>query len=363
MALSPLETEIRRRIRLAGSIPVREYMELCLSHPDHGYYMTRDPFGRGGDFVTAPEVSQIFGELIGAWAASVWHSMGQPENVRLVELGPGRGTMMMDILRVTNLVPAFRAAIVLHMVEISPVLQRQQQQLIGALNIPMLWHRSFDDVPIGPAIVLANEFIDALPVNQAVKQSDGWHERTVAIGGDGNLDFGVSSGVIPLFDRLVPAQFRDAPPGTIYEWRSDSLPRAIGQRMTQQGGAALLIDYGHTESTTGDTLQAVAGHAFVNPLASPGAADLTAHVDFEAFALAAESMGAGVHGPINQTQLLRNLGIEQRALALKANAPPGKAADIDAAVDRLLGDSRTGMGRLFKAIAIAAPGLRKLPGF
>ena len=363
MAYSPLESEIRRRIKAAGQMPVRQFMMLCLSHPDHGYYMTRDPLGRSGDFITAPEVSQIFGELIGLWAASTWYQMGQPENVRLVELGPGRGTMMLDVLRATQVAPAFRAAIVVHLVEVSPVLRERQQHTLGALDTPMMWHQSFDEVPDGPVIVLANEFIDALPVSQAIKQSDGWHERVIEIGGNDNLIFGISNEAIPLFDRLVPAKFRDAPLGAIYEWRADNLALAIGQRVVRQGGAALVIDYGHVESAIGDTLQAVAGHAFVDPLISPGESDLTAHVDFQAFALAAESMGARVHGPIDQARLLRNLGIERRATTLKTHASPDKAAEIDAAVKRLVGDGRAEMGALFKAIAVANPGLRQMPGF
>jgi SAM-dependent MidA family methyltransferase len=363
MALTQLEAEIRRRISMAGPMPVRQYMELCLSHPTHGYYTTRDPLGAGGDFITAPEVSQVFGELLGLWAASAWDRMGQPENVRLVELGPGRGTMMLDALRAAQAVPAFRAAIVLHMVEISPALQERQRQTLSAVDVPMIWHQTFDEVPDGPVIVLANELFDALPVNQAIKQFNGWYERVVEIDADGNLAFGMSNDVIPLFDQLVPVRMRDAPIGAIYEWRADNLPLALGRRLARQGGVALVIDYGHAESAAGDTLQAVGRHAFVDPLQSPGAVDLTAHVDFEAFALAAESMGARVTGPVEQAQFLRNLGIEKRAAALKAAAPREKAAEIDGAMKRLLGEGRTEMGKLFKVIGLANPAIGKLPGF
>jgi len=363
MAHSPLETEIRRRIKLAGPMPVRQFMTLCLSHPEHGYYMTRDPLGRSGDFITSPEVSQVFGELIGLWAASAWHVMGQPENVRLIELGPGRGTMMLDALRAAQVVPAFRAAIVAHLVEISPTLQERQQQTLSALDVPAMWHESFDEVPDGPAIILANEFFDALPVNQAIKQLNGWYERVVEIDGNDNLAFGIANEVIPLFDQLLPPKVRDAPFGTIYEWRTDNLPLALGQRVVRQGGAALVIDYGHVHSGDGETLQAVGGHAFVNPLTTPGEVDLTAHVDFEAFGQAAESMGARLYGPIDQALLLRNLGIERRAAALKAYASAEKAGDIDDAVNRLIGEGRTEMGKLFKAMAIVNPELGPLPGF
>jgi SAM-dependent MidA family methyltransferase len=363
MATTPLEAEIRRRITLAGPMPVRQFMELCLSHPVHGYYTTRDPLGRGGDFITAPEISQVFGELVGLWAASVWHRMGRPENVRLVELGPGRGTMMLDALRAAQVVREFRAAIVLHLIEISPALQELQQQTLAALDVPMVWHQSFDEVPDGPAIVIANELFDALPANQAIKQFNGWYERVVEIDPAGNLGFGMGNEVIPLFDQLVPTDMRDAPIGSIYEWRADNLPLALGRRLVHQGGAALVIDYGHVHSATGDTLQAVGEHAFVNPLQSPGEVDLTVHVDFEAFSLAAESMGARVSGPIEQGKFLRNLGIEKRAAALKSVTSPAKAAEIDSAVKRLLGEGRTEMGKLFKVVAIADPALGKLPGF
>jgi NADH dehydrogenase [ubiquinone] 1 alpha subcomplex assembly factor 7 len=363
MAPTPLEAEIRRRITVAGPMPVRQYMELCLSHPVHGYYTTRDPLGRDGDFITAPEVSQVFGELLGLWAASVWQQMGQPENVRLVELGPGRGTMMLDALRAMQVVPAFRAAVVVHLVEISPALQKRQQQAMATLDVPVMWHQSIDELPEGPVIVLANELFDALPVNQAIKQFNGWYERVVEIDAEGRLVFGIANDVIPLFDQLVPPSMRDAPIGAIYEWRADNLPLGLSRRLVHQGGAALVIDYGHTESAPGDTLQAVGGHAFVNPLVSPGNVDLTAHVDFQAFAIAAESMGARVTGPVSQAAFLRNLGIVKRAASLRALASPEKAAEIDSGIKRLLGEGKTEMGALFKVIGIAHPDLGPLPGF
>jgi NADH dehydrogenase [ubiquinone] 1 alpha subcomplex assembly factor 7 len=229
--------------------------------------------------------------------------------------------------------------------------------------VPVMWHQTFDEVPDGPAIVLANELFDALPVNQAIKQFNGWYERVVEIGSDGKLAFGIANDLIPLFDQLVPPSMRDAPIGAIYEWRADNLPLSLSRRLVHQGGAALVIDYGHVESAPGDTLQAVGGHAFVNPLESPGAVDLTAHVDFQALAVAAECMGARVTGPVTQAEFLRNLGIEQRATSLKSLVPPEKAAEIDSAVKRLLGEGRTEMGSLFKAIGIAHPSLGILPGF
>jgi NADH dehydrogenase [ubiquinone] 1 alpha subcomplex assembly factor 7 len=363
MATTPLEAELRRRIALAGPMPVRQFMTLCLTHPQHGYYMARDPLGRGGDFITSPEVSQVFGELIGLWAASVWHLMGEPENMRLVELGPGRGTMMLDALRAIQVVPAFRKAIVLHLVEISPVLQERQQLALSGVDVPVMWHQSFDEVPDGPIIILANEYFDALPINQAIKQINGWYERVVEIDNSDNLSFGIGNEPIPLFEQMLPPNVRDAPLGSIFEWRSDHLPLALAQRVVHQGGAALVIDYGHVQSGVGDTLQAVGGHAFASPLATPGEVDLTAHVDFQAMARAVERMDARVHGPVEQARFLRNLGIEKRAAALKAYASRDKAEEIDTAVNRLLGEGRTGMGKLFKAMAFADPKLGVLPGF
>ena len=363
MAQSPLEIEIRKRIKLAGPMPVRQFMTLCLTHPDYGYYVTRDPFGAGGDFITSPEISQVFGELIGLWAASVWQAMGQPENVRLVELGPGRGTMLIDAMRAVQVLPAFRSAVVLHLVEVNPKLRERQQQMLGTIDVPAMWHETFDEVPEGPVIVLANEFFDALPINQAIKQFNGWYERVIEVDANDNLIFSIASEVIPLFDQLVPRAARDAPVGAIYEWRTDNVALGIGQRVSREPGAALIIDYGHLKSTAGDTLQAGGHHNFVSPLLSPGEVDLTAHVDFEAIGLAAESMGARVHGPVEQARLLRNLGIDKRAAALKAYASPEKGGEIDSACQRLLGESKTGMGKLFKALAITHPDIKTVPGF
>ena len=363
METSALEAEIRRRIAVAGPMPVRQFMALCLSHPEHGYYMTRDPLGRGGDFITAPEISQVFGELIGLWAATVWRAMGEPENVRLVELGPGRGTMMLDMLRAAHVVPAFRAAIVVHLVEASPVLRQRQQETLHGLDVPMLWHGEFDEVAEGPLIVIANEFFDALPVHQAVKQFNGWYERMVEVGGAGDFAFTIADEPIPLFEQLLPQSMRDAPIGSLYEWRPDNVTLELARRVLREGGAALAIDYGHIASAPGETLQAVGGHAFVNPLHGPGTVDLTAHVDFQAMAMAAESMGVRVHGPTEQAEFLRRLGIERRAAILKEHSTLDKANEIDLAVARLTGEGRTGMGKLFKAIAFSDPKLGPLPGF
>ncbi len=358
---SPLESEIRRLIAIAGPLPIAEYMRLCLTHPRYGYYINRDPLGAGGDFITSPEISQMFGELIGLWMAAVWRQMGEPEDLRIVELGPGRGTLMHDALRAAKVVDGFRSAIVVHLVEISPALQQVQERRLENLDVPILWHSALDDVPSGDSIVIANEFIDALPVHQAVKQDDGWHERVVDIAPEGHFVIGAARDPLPFFETSMPRALRQAPAGAIYEWRADDIALELGRRM-RGGGAALIIDYGHDHYGLGDTLQAVAGHSFTDPLRAPGRADLTAHVDFEALAQCAESMGARIHGPIRQRDLFLRLGIERRAAALKASAP-GKAADIEIAFSRLIADGAHGMGELFKAIAIASPELGPLPGF
>jgi SAM-dependent MidA family methyltransferase len=362
--IGPLEAEIRRRITVGGPMPVAHYMELCLTDPERGYYARRDPFGVAGDFITSPEISQMFGELIGLWAAATWRAMGSPAQVNLVELGPGRGTMMVDVLRAARVMPDFRAAIGVHLIEISGALVGLQRSALSGVDVPVSWHRSIEGVPEGGAlIVLANEFFDALPIRQAVMCADGWHERVIKIGDDDKLHFSIERDPIPLFDKLLPRTLRAAKIGEIFEWRPDNIALEIGRRVVRSGGAALIIDYGHRESAIGETLQAVGGHEFAEPLLAPGLLDLTAHVDFQALAQAAEGMGARVHGPLPQGEFLRRLGIEQRAAALKAAAPPDYAATIDAARVRLTSEDRTGMGRLFKAIAVANPKLDVLPGF
>jgi SAM-dependent MidA family methyltransferase len=358
---APLESEIRRLIGIAGPMPLAEYMQLCLTHPQYGYYINRDPLGAAGDFVTSPEISQMFGELIGLWMAAVWRQMGAPDDVRIVELGPGRGTLMHDALRAAKVVDGFRDAIAVHLVEISPALQQIQERRLGDLDVPMLWHAALDEVPGGATILIANEFIDALPVHQAVKHDDGWHERVVDIAPEGGFCIGAARDPVPCFATSMPRGLRDAPVGAIYEWRADNIALELGRRM-RENGAALIVDYGHDHFGLGDTLQAVAGHSFTDPLRLPGRADLTAHVDFEAVAQCAESMGARIHGPIRQRDLFLRLGIEKRAAALKASAP-FRAADIEVAFSRLIAGGAQGMGELFKAIAIADPKLGPLPGF
>ena len=362
--LSPLEIEIRRRIAAAGPMPVGEYMGLCLGHPEFGYYITRDPLGSRGDFITAPEISQMFGELIGLWMATVWTQMGAPENIRIIELGPGRGTLMNDAMRAVQMIPAFRDALVVHLVEISPALKSAQERTLEHLGTAMSWHPTLEDVPTGPAIIIANEFFDALPINQAVKTERGWHERQIEVDPDGKFAFTMAPDPIAHFDMLLPAVVQQAPAQSIFEWRDDKLAMHLGKRIADQGGAALVIDYGHADSGVGETLQAVGNHSYADPLTMPGNIDITAHVDFRALALAVEAMGANGFGPIDQSQFLHRLGIETRAAALKKKATSRSASnDVDAALARLIGHGRTGMGELFKVACFTHASVGVPPGF
>ena len=359
---SPLHHEIAKLIATAGPMPVWRYMQLCLTHPRYGYYIAHDPLGREGDFITAPEVSQMFGELIGLWAASVWREMGSPSTVHLIELGPGRGTMMADALRALRVLPPLHDALSIHMVEINPVLRDQQRATLAGVHNAH-WHNSLDDVPRGPSIILANEYIDALPIHQMVKRDDGWHERTVELDAAGKLIFGVAQDAVPRFEVLLPPLVRAAPVGAIFEWRPDSEIMALATRLRETGGAALIVDYGHVRSDAGDTLQAIARHSFADPLQNAGEADVTAHVDFQALARAAEDVGACVHGPVTQGEFLQRPGIDARANSLMANASEEVADGIKTAKTRLIGGGRGGMGAMFKVLAISDPSLPMLVGF
>jgi NADH dehydrogenase [ubiquinone] 1 alpha subcomplex assembly factor 7 len=359
--MTPLEEEIRRIIAFDGPMPISAYMQTCLGHPKYGYYVTRDPLGPLGDFTTAPEVSQMFGELLGAWAAALWQQMGSPARVNLVELGPGRGTLMADALRAAKALPALRAALGVHLVEMSDVLAAKQRETLASCGVPVTWHRAVRELPEGPAIVLANEFFDALPIHHAVRSEQGWHERVVAIGKDDRLAFAVNPVPIMNFEKMLPDAVRSAPLGAIYEWRSAACLLEINHHLKRFGGAALVIDYGYIETQVGETLQGVRGHSYADPLTDPGEVDLTAHVDFGALAHAGRASGVHVDGPITQGEFLRRLGIEQRATRLKANATPQQAADIDSALVRLTAPDQ--MGELFKVLALADPKLGVLPGF
>jgi NADH dehydrogenase [ubiquinone] 1 alpha subcomplex assembly factor 7 len=356
--VTALKLELEQLIATEGPLTVSRYMALCLGHPVHGYYATRDPFGAGGDFTTAPEISQMFGELIGLWAVETWNAMGAPSRLYLIELGPGRGTLMGDLLRAARVVPGFLEAIEVHLVETSPLLRARQRHALQSASVPIGWHASVSEVPDGPVIAIANEFFDALPIRQFVRTEADWRERVVGLDGRGELTFGLASAPEP---RLSA----EAPRGAVFEWSEAAVMTAqtVATRVAREGGAALVVDYGHEGPAIGDTLQAVRRHRFADPLAAPGDADLTAHVDFGALDRAARAVGARTFGPMAQGDFLRTLGIEPRAAALKARATPPQAAAVEAAVERLCGTKTGSMGALFKTFAFAHPSLSRLPGF
>ncbi len=358
---APLLSEVKKLIRSSGPMPVWRYMELCLLHPQHGYYIARDPLGREGDFTTAPEVSQMFGELLGLWAASVWKAIGSPALLRLIELGPGRGTMMADALRALRVLPPLYQALSVHLVEINPVLREQQRATLQGVR-HIAWHNRIDEVPDGPCIIFANEYFDALPVHQMVKRDTGWHERVVDLDENDRLILGVESEPTPRFEVLLPPLVRAAPVGAVFEWRPDTEIMKLATRVRDQDGAALLIDYGHMRSDAGDTFQAISRHSYTDPLKAPGQADLTAHVDFQAMAHAAEDLGARVHGPVTQGEFLKQLGIETRAVSLMSKASHEVSEDIARALKRLIGGGRGGMGSMFKVLGISHPNLTVLAG-
>jgi NADH dehydrogenase [ubiquinone] 1 alpha subcomplex assembly factor 7 len=340
-------------------MPVDCFMRACLEDPVHGYLVKPQSIGAGGDFVTAPEIGQVFGELVGLWGAVAWQGMGGPAPLRLVELGPGRGTLMRDALRAARVAPDFLDAVTVHLVEVSPPLRRRQQQLLGGEAQgnapPVAWHAALQEVPAGPAIVIGNEFLDALPIRQLVWRDAAWHERVVDAAPDGTLRFATG----PAVDD-APATAQRPEPGAIAELRpgEDALLAALAARPDPV--VALLIDYGPAQPRLGDTLQAVRGHACVDPLAQPGTADLTAHVQFSGVAAKARGAGLAVAGPITQAELLGRLGIAERTARLMA-ANPARAGEIELATQRLM--SPTGMGQLFKAIAVLTPGLPPPPAF
>ncbi|PWB83830.1 MAG: methyltransferase [Methylocystaceae bacterium] len=358
--MSALRDEIAAIIAQDGPITLERYMSLALSHPTLGYYMTRDPFGAGGDFITAPEISQMFGELVGLWAQEAWRAAGAPAPAHLIELGPGRGTLMSDVLRVARISPPFFDAIDAHLVETSPVLEAVQRRTLADVETPIGWSADIALAPQGPAIILANEFFDALPARHFVKTARGWSERLVGLDDAGALVFGVP-------DHVEQDLKIAAPEGSIIEVGAIAarLMSEIAARLVAQGGALLVVDYGHTRTTLGETLQAVARHAYVDPLAEPGEADLTTHLDFAALARAATSAGARVQGPVTQGAFLTQLGIAQRAEALQRRATPAQSADIALALERLAGagDPTRNMGELFKAMAVTHPAMPDLPGF
>lgn len=352
MAAGGLEARLLRRIAQSGPLSVAEFMTEALLHPEFGYYMKQPALGRAGDFVTAPEVSQIFGEVIGLWLAQVWMDHGARPAVHLVELGGGRGTLMADILRATKGLPAFGEAITLHMVEASPLMRAAQEQALASFK-PQ-FHDTIATLPDGPLYLVANEFFDALPVRQFQKSSEGWHERQIGADETG-LIWGLGPLIAP--DWLTP-QFGPKEAGAIVEVNraAEAIMADIGRRVATHGGAALVIDYGDWISA-GDTFQAIKDHSYADPLAAIGTADLTAHVAFQPLAASAAPARATPLQP--QGLFLERLGITARAERLAQNLR-GDALDAHIAAHRRLTHPKE-MGQLFKVLGVTHQDAPPLP--
>ena len=353
--MTPLAEKLAAQIRASGPITVADYMAACLADPEHGYYMRGEPFGRAGDFITAPEISQIFGELIGLWTIGVWEMLGSPDPFVLAELGPGRGTLMADMLRTGRVKPSFLKAASVHLVEMSPRLKQVQHAALAPTGHAIQWHARIDDIPHAPAIFVANEFFDAMPVRQFQWRDRTWAERVIGLGDDDQLAFGLA----PVAQR--PAEL-DLPDGAVVEASptGKAVMALIGERLARDSGAALVIDYGSDKPGIGDTLQAVRQHKYESPFASPGEADVTCHVDFSALAHTAAEAGIEPRPMMGQGEFLMRLGLVERANVLGRDKDTKTRDSIASAIERLAAPKA--MGTLFKVLAVASPGL-KLPVF
>lgn len=339
-----LEARIAELIAANGPLRIDAFMALALGDPTDGYYASHEPFGTAGDFITSPDISQLFGEIVGAWLIHGWQLAGSPVPFSLVELGPGRATLLSDILRVGRLVPAFLTGAHLHLVETSARLRKVQADLLEDLGCRAVWHDDIDTLPRQPTIFVANEFFDALPIRQFVMTTAGWRERVVGLI-DGRLGFGLAPGT----PDMPPA----ASPGDIVE-RAPSrsaLATHLGGLLSRVGGIGLIIDYGYESPACGDTFQAVRAHRFADPLEAPGSSDLTAHVDFRDLRRAFHEAGALTYGPAEQGDFLTELGISSRAAQLKAGRDPALQSEIERGLQRLVATDQ--MGRVFKVLAVA----------
>jgi NADH dehydrogenase [ubiquinone] 1 alpha subcomplex assembly factor 7 len=351
-----LKDRLSAQIRQGGPLTIAQYMTACLHDPNDGYYATHPSIGADGDFITAPAVSQMFGELLGLWAVETWRGLGRPDPVLLVEVGPGDGSLIADALRAARLDPAFLAAMELWLVETSAPLAAAQRARLAAVSAPANWAAGVGQLPPGaPMILIANELLDCLPARQFVRAADGWAERMVALDAAGDLGFALSACV----GGEAPGV--DAPIGSVVEVcaAQTAFAAEIAARIVRWGGAALLIDYGRAAPGVGDTLQALRAHQKVHSLASPGEADLTVHADFPAVMAAARAEGANA-SLLSQGEFLRRLGIEARADAL-ARARPNRAEVIARQLARLIDEDQ--MGELFKAACLWAPQSPPPPGY
>lgn len=368
--MQSLKQRIIRHIKDNGPMNIAAYMSWCLLDPTQGYYPTRDPLGVDGDFITAPEISQMFGEVLGLWLINAWRSMGRPKTIQLVEYGPGRGVMMSDILRSARLDKDFFAAIRLNLIETSSALEAKQAKQLGNSGVPVTWRSRLEDVPDGPTLVIGNEFLDCLPIRQFImkdrfKGADGWHERHIDIHPQNpeKLIYSIANAPISHADQALLPQGLEG-------YKNDELLEAspglaqivdtLKTRVEAYPGAALFIDYGPDETEFGDTFQALKKHKKVYPLDEPGHADLTARVNFSHLKDLAETAELGVYGPCPQGQFLSRLGIELRAVTLSRSAPNSKEK-IARQLHRLTDTDE--MGSLFKAIALQSKSIPAPLGF
>lgn len=348
-----LEALIAARIAETGPMTIGDYMSLALGHPRFGYYMGRDPFGRGGDFITAPEISQMFGEILGLWALSAWRDLGFSGAPRLIELGAGRGTLMADATRAICKILGADTPIDIDLVEMSPVLREMQRESLARGNFNVRWWGRVEEVPAGPFILLANEFLDCLPLRQWQVREGNWHERLVGLAAQGRLMIGLAP-YCAQENETLPSVL-EAGEGAVYE-RSEAACRLMvdmARRVKEGPGVALFLDYGSRAGGFGDTLQAVKDHRYADPLIAPGTADLTVHVDFAALSKAARAAGAVIGGPVGQGEFLLRLGLEARAARLAAGQPAAVQNDIAQGLQRLTGAGQ--MGELFQAMTLSAP--------
>jgi len=358
--MNRLGERIAGLIRTAGPVSVADYMAICLFDPDHGYYTTREPFGAEGDFVTAPEVSQMFGELVAVWLVEAWLANGNPIPATIAEIGPGRGTLMKDMVRtIGRVAPHLAAGADFALVEASPRLAAVQRETLRDNGRTFAWHDTIDTLPDGPLFMVGNEIFDALPFRQFVRHDGKWLERAIGFDADGNFQFGI--GTAALAQESLPSEAQNAPDGSIFEIAParEALMSAIATRIAAHGGAGIFFDYGHLKPGLGDTFQAVRKHRSEGVFDNPGEADLTSHVDFSALAAVARSHGLEAH-TATQGEFLLGMGLLERAGRLGQAADEAAREKIAADVERLAGPDQ--MGELFKVLAILPPGML-LPPF
>ncbi|WP_425408330.1 class I SAM-dependent methyltransferase [Hyphococcus sp.] len=359
---TPLEERLIDLIKLKGPITIADYMSDALGHPHEGYYMRQNPIGEKGDFTTAPEISQIFGELIGLWLVEAWQAMGAPESFNLIELGPGRGVLMEDILRAARSRPGFGKAAQVWLLETSGRLRLEQQKRLKATEAKPLWADEYADISPGPSLIVANEFFDCLPIRQFERIKSGWRERLIGLNeAETGLAFTLASTPPPPEFQLPEITQSDV--GDIFEISHpiQTFASEICDTLNEHGGHALIIDYGHMERGFGDTLQAVRDHEYWAPLASPGRADLTAHVDFESLAKIAIESGVNAHGPVTQGRFLDRLGLPLRVETLCKGKDEATAQEVRAGAARIAAPQA--MGEIFKVLCLSSSGLPTPAGF